>query len=151
MTVVVPDDLKAFLSAGKQLQYDPRGCEPGLIKLLPLDKLVLGEVRVAALAAAAEQGDPHAWQRGYYVIPAVNLVAEADGYDPEFILLWLPEDDAYGTWDNEHYELLVFPGVTWSEIAANPLPYIGAQWDGPEPGIPFAPHPKYPFQQETRH
>ena len=92
------------------------------------------------------QGDPHAGESGYYAIPAVNLVADAEGYEPEYILLWLPNEQAYGTWDTDHAELLVFPDVSWTDIAADPLPFVAAQWDGPEPGVPFVPYPKYPYK-----
>jgi hypothetical protein len=140
--VDIPDDLRAFLTARKRLKYDADECEAGRIKLLPANKLAIGEVWVNARG----KDDPHAGGDGHYAIPAVNLVADAEDHDPEFILLWLPGEGLYGTWDSDHAELLVFPGVTWADIAADPLPYIAAQWDGPEPGVPFAPYPKYPYR-----
>lgn len=145
MAVEIPDDLRAFLSARKRLKYDADECEPGRIKLLPVSKLTVGWVWVNARPADDPQGDPHAGENGYYAIPAVNLVAEAEEYEPEYILLWLPEEGQYGTWDSDHAELLIFPGATWSDIAADPLPYVAAQWDGPEPGALFVPYPKHPY------
>jgi hypothetical protein len=146
MAVDVPEDLRAFLVARKQLRYDASECEPGRIKLLPLSKLAVGEVWVNTRPADAPQRDPHAGEDGHYAIPAFNLVAQAEDYDPDYILLWLPTEGLYGTWDSDHAELLVFPGVTWSDIAADPLPYIAAQWDGPEPGVLFIPYPKHPYR-----
>ena len=146
MAVDLPDDLRAFLSARKRLRYAADECEPGRIRLLPVGKLAVGEVWVNARPADDPQGDPLARGEGHYAIPAVNLVAAAEDHDPEYILLWLPGEGVYGTWDSDHGELLVFPGVTWSDIAADPLPYSAAQWDGPEPGVPFVPYPRYPYR-----
>jgi hypothetical protein len=146
MAADVPDDLRAFLRARKQLRYDGTECEPGKIKLLPLSKLAVGAVWINARPAKDPQGDPHAGEDGHYSIPAVNLVAEAEDYTPDFILLWLPGESQYGTWDDDHAELLVFPRVTWADIVADPLPYVGAQWNGGDPGVPFVPYPKYPYR-----
>jgi hypothetical protein len=146
MAVAIPDDLRAFLRARKQLEYDASDCEPGQIKLLPLSKLKAGEVWVNARPKKKPQGDPNAGGDGYYAIPAVNLVADAEDYDPEFILLWLPDEQLYGTWDSDHAELFVFPDVTWLDIAADPLPYVNAQWDGPDESTRLVPYPKYPYR-----
>ena len=146
MAVTIPDDLRAFLRGRKQLQYDASECEPGQIKLLPLSKLKLGEVWINASDKKKRGGDPHAGEDGHYAIPAVNLIAEAEEYEPDFILLWLPGEESYGTWDCDHAELLVFPGVTWDDIAADPLPYVASQWDGLESAVPLLPYPKYPYR-----
>ena len=143
MAIAVPDDLRSFLRSRKQLEYDTTACEPGQITLLPLSKLKVGQVWVNTRPKKRPQGDPHAGKEGHYPIPSVNLVADAEGYDPEYILLWLPEEGLYGTWDCDHAELRVFPEVTWTDIVADPLPYISAQWEGM--GVPFIPYPKYPY------
>ena len=36
-------------------------------------------------------------------------------------------------------DILVLPGATWSDIAADPLPYVRAQWSGDPPGYYLAP------------
>jgi hypothetical protein len=33
----------------------------------------------------------------------------------------------------------VFPGTTWDDIAADPLPYVNAQWSEEPPGYYLAP------------
>ena len=146
MAADVPDDLRAFLRGRKRLRYDAAECEPGRITLLPLSKLAVGMVWVNARPADDPRGDPHAGGDGHYAIPAVNLVATAEDYDPEYILLWLPGEGLYGTWDNDHAELWVFPGATWADIAADPATYVSAQWDGPDQAVPFVPYPKYPYR-----
>jgi hypothetical protein len=148
MAVNVPDDLNAFLRARKHLQYDVSKCEPREIKLLPLSKLVVDAVWINARPEKDPQGDPHAGEDGHYSIPAVNLVADAEGYVPDFILLWLPEEGIYGTWDSDHAELFVFANIIWSDIAADPLPFINSMWSGCGPGVPFVPYPKYPYRPD---
>ncbi|MCE9562166.1 MAG: hypothetical protein K8U57_08945 [Planctomycetes bacterium] len=151
MAVILPDDLQAFLHRRERLRYDTSFCEPGQIELLPLDRITLGEVWIEPRWKSDPQGDPHAGEKGYYFFPAVNLVSEAEGYKPEFILLWLPNEQLYGTWDDEHYKLFVFPGVTWADIAADPRPYLVAQWEGPEPGVEFVPNAAHCFRPDPLH
>ena len=145
MAVDIPDDLRAFLRAGQRLQYDASSCEPGQIELLPLDQLALGHVCVGT-RPAGDDWDPHAGEAGYYYLPAVNLVAAAEGYDPAYILLWLPGEGQYAAWDSEHCELFVFPDVSWADIAADPRPYIEAQWNLGEPGVVFKPGATHTFR-----
>ncbi len=66
------------------------------------------------------------------LVPAVDLLASCEGgYEPTGVLLWLPAEQQYGTWDNSHGELMVFePHVTWREIAARPIPFLNAPWEG---------------------
>lgn len=145
MPVKIPEDLRAFLRAKKQLEYDADECEPGQIKLLPLSKLKLGKIWINAKSKKKPQGDPHAGEDGHYPIPAINLVADAVDYEPDFILLWLPNEELFGSWDCDHGELWVFPDTTWSEIVADPAPFISTQWDGSETAELFVPYPHYPF------
>ncbi len=146
--IQLPNDLVAFLSEGRQLNYDTSKCEPGQIKLVPYGTYQLGEVWIKPDSHPAAAKNPHAGEKGYYAIPAINLVSQAKGYNPQFILLWLPESGEYGTWDCDHWELRVFPGVTWTDIAASPLKYINAQWypDDVENEV-LVPWPKYAFKK----
>ena len=38
-TLALPEDLAAFLRAGRRLEYDPAKCEAGLVTLLPAGTL----------------------------------------------------------------------------------------------------------------
>jgi hypothetical protein len=147
MTPALPDDLQAFLRDGRQLEYDPSACEPGQVLLLPLGKHTLAEVWIDGKQLVGVADDPHAGNKGYYAVPAINLVGSCEAYDPEHVLLWLPEEGLYGTWDCDHWELCVFPRAAWTDIAADPLPYLNAQWY-PSPAVAelFVPWPKYPFR-----
>ncbi len=62
-------------------------------------------------------------------IPAISLTDESDIFDPEFILMWLPNEQCYGTWDGDHQTVTLFPNTTWADIAKDPAPFLGAQWD----------------------
>jgi hypothetical protein len=121
----LPNDLQDFLHLRKKLKYKTSDCIPGQIVLKSLANLELSEVWVEPL----ENNDPHIEKAGYYSIPAISLIHECEGYDPEFILLWLPNECLFGTWDADHWKLKVFPGVTWRNIVINPIPFINAQWE----------------------
>src|SRR5439155_23191142 len=122
----LPDDLRAFLAAGRQLAYDPSQCEAGRVTLLPLDKLRVGKYLSRPTAhgqVPCLADDPHQ-EEGYYSAAAVNLVAECEHYWPDGILIWLPEERFFGTWQIDHLSILVLPGATWSDIAADPVRYL---------------------------
>lgn len=142
-TFDLPKDTVEFLRAGQQLKYDSTRIEVGEVKLKRLNKLSLGEIWIGT----EMDGDPHAGEDGYYAIPAVSLTGECKAYDPEFILLWLPKEKLFGTWDCDHWVLTVFRGAGWSDIVAKPAGYINAQWDSQDKlGSPFVPWPNYKFK-----
>ena len=135
----IPEDLKAFLARGDQLFYDYSKAEPEKIELCSLNELSTG---VIWLAPEDEYAD------GYHEIPALNLVSNCETYEPDYILLWLPNEKLYGAWDCDHWQLTVFKDTTWTDIVKNPLPYINAQWyPGKGYGQLYRPYSKYPFKQ----
>jgi hypothetical protein len=143
----LPEDLVAFLRAGKQLEYDPVACEAGAITFLPLDRL-----KVEFFPMDGEgPDDPHAGESGSYLVKGVSLVASCDGYDPVGLLLWLPLDGRYGVWDGEHGTLRVFgPEVSWSRIAGDLPRHINAHWE-PDSSVPvsdLAPWGRHPYNPE---
>src|SRR5215831_8871567 len=134
----LPDDLVAFLGAGKQLEYEAEPCEAGAITLVPLTELKLERFPVETGSLAVYEQDPHYPQVNSYLVLGVNLVASCTaGYEPVGMLLWLPVERRYGTWDSSHCGLQVFgPEVTGRRIAANPVPHINARCTGIDPDAP---------------
>ena len=145
----LPEDLIQFLKAGKQFDFGEDESEAGQVTLHRLEDLQLATVLVDSEEAPFQKEDPNAGRDGAYEVPAVSLSAECDGFDPEFILLWLPEEGLFGSWDSDHYDLYVFLNATWNDIVANPIPYLDAQWDlNRQVGEYFKPFPKYPFKED---
>ena len=143
----LPADLVAFIHCGKQPDYNKASCEAGAVEFLTLDKL-----KVEFFPMTPESpDDPHAGECGSYLVPGVSLISVCDNYDPVGLLLWLPLDRRYGTWDGEHGTLRVFPEeVDWSMIA-NDLPhYINSQWglEGSAPLTEFVPWGHHPHNAE---
>ena len=137
----LPPALLTFLRAGRQLEYDSAKCEPGAVGLKELSVLTLGVVWVDSDESSLADESSDATEEGYYEIPAVSLTGACATHDPEFILLWLPNEGMYGTWDCDHWDLQVFRGKSWNDIVADPIAYIGAQWDGSQSKVmePFKP------------
>ena len=143
----LPDDLRAFFAAGRQLAYDPAQCEAGRVTLLPLDKLRVGKYLSRPTAhgqVPSLADDPHQ-EEGYYSVSAVNLVAECEHYWPDGILIWLPEERLFGTWQIDHLSILVLPGATWSDIAADPVRYLNGIMGIGGMTEELKPWPKHPF------
>lgn len=144
----LPQDLVKFFRFGKQLTYNPERCEVGCVKLFTLSQLSLGRVYVDSEESPLAKNDPHVGEYGYYSVPAVDLVASCEGYNPKGILIWLPDFELFGTWDGDHWDVRVFPGVTWTGIVSNPIKYINAQWYPDEIANEFlVPWHKYPFKE----
>lgn len=143
MNLNLPESVLNFLKDGRQFTYDPSECEAGLISLNQLDQLILGEVWIGT----EDESDPHQDEDGYYSVPAVSLTGECEAYDPEYILLWLPNEQLFGSWDCDHWKLTVFPGTSWEDIVADPLIYLNAQWSPDGVGSEFHPWSKYEFRE----
>ena len=145
----LPKDLVKFLKSRKQLQYDPNLIEPGEVKLLPFEDIKPGVVWINSDQAPFEDDDPHIGEDGYYEVPAISLTGECKSYNPEFLLLWLPNEKLYGTWDSDHWDLYVFNDVAWSDIVKSPEVYLDALWNDydREVGEYFKPFPKYKFKK----
>lgn len=146
----LPDDLIAFLRAGNQPEYDPTTCEAGAVILSPLDQLKAEFFPMTS----EDSADPHAGEGGSYLVTGVSLIASCENYDPIGLLLWLPLDGRYGTWDGEHGTLRVFePDAKWSEMAGDLPRYVNAQWglDGSVPVSDLIPWPRHTYNPEQLH
>ena len=127
-----------FLKSGKKLDYVYDHAEPGFVGLCRHDELKEEIIYIEG----TNQGE------SYYEISAVSLTNDNEYYDPEFILLWLPKEKKYGTWDCDHWDLYIFENVNWKDIELNPLPYINCQWDQDQKvGILFDPSGKYDLKK----
>src|SRR5665213_2779674 len=124
----LPKDLDLFLRDGLQLHYDRSFAEPGQITLLGHDDLRLDTFGVHSLGKEHARRDPNRGRIGHYAVPGVNLVLACEGHLPSGILLWVPTEREFGTWDCDHGDLWLFPRTTWQDIATRPLPYINSQW-----------------------
>jgi hypothetical protein len=146
----LPDDLRAFLAAGKRLEYHPDDCEAGAIELVPLEDLKLERFPVET--GPLPEQDPDYPGVNSFLVVGVNLVAHCTGgYEPVGLLLWLPVERRYGIWDSSHCGIQMFgPDVTWERIAAAPVPHIDAGWTGFNPDSPptehLIPWPAHPHQ-----
>ena len=130
----LPKDLTEFLKAKSELIYDHKTVEPDFVGIIDFDKLELGKVWIEGNVSG----------KSYYEIPAINLTDQCERYDPEYILLYLPNEKLYGTWDSDHWTLYVFPNTNWTDITENPAEFINQQWNPKkEIGIEFDPRTNY--------
>jgi hypothetical protein len=144
----LPDELRAFLAAGRKLEYDASKCEAGRIELRSLKSLRLKEYTLRPEESQLGRQDPHAGEDGYYLVPGISLVGRCKSYDPDGILLWLPREERFGTWDCDHHVIQVFPWATWADIVADPVRHLNAQWAYPDAATTerLIPWRKYPFR-----
>lgn len=130
----LPLDLINFLKSNKELEYDYSSIEPNFVGIIDFEKLKLSEIWI--------EGETN--DKSYYKIPAINLTDKCEYYSPEFILLYLPNEKLFGTWDSDHWKLYIFPKATWTDIVSNPAPYLNQQWNPTEEfGLLFNPKENY--------
>lgn len=150
MSLNIPKELEDFLRQGKELEYDRFSCEAGRVTLTELQDLKVEEIRISTknVPRISEHDDPNKNRSGSYIIPAVSLVSDCENYDPDFILLWLPNEKMFGALSGQYSnELIVFPQATWTDIAGDPVRYINAQWKGDYSAAEdFNPWNRYPFK-----
>jgi hypothetical protein len=118
--LTLPDDLVTFLRGPDASTLSAGGY--GTLQLVPLERLCMETLEVTPNYSPFAHDDPHRYDGGFYAVPAVNLV-EGDpdwpSYFPRLAFLWLPSEQRYGSFDQDHGELMLFrPGLTWAEIAS---------------------------------
>lgn len=111
----IPKDYDEILN-----DYNYNEAEPGAVGLISPEDLKVEEVWIEGPISG----------RSYYAIPAINLVSSCEGYDPEFILCYLPNEQKYATWDCDHWVLHCFENIGWVDIKKNPIKFLNAQWSG---------------------
>lgn len=138
----LPQDLIDFISHNKTLSYDKDKCIIGRIELVSINALISGRIYV--------EPKEKSFKKGYYTIPAVDLIAECEGFDAWGILVWLPDIKMFGTWDSDHRKLRVFHNAVWNDIVKDPIKYLNGLWNPHEvENTIFEPDDKYPFTEEA--
>ena len=142
----VYSELEAFLKKGLSLKYEISQSECGQLTLKNYSDLTEEIIEVELEEdhySSVEQlkNGPY----GHYKITAVNLIESCQAYFPDHIILWLPHEESFGTFDTDHSRLSIFENIEWSHITKNPLPYINSQWNdhGHQISKPFDPRGKY--------
>lgn len=129
-TFGLPDDCFEFLGEGKQLWFDVEECEAGPVQLRSTDELKLERLPVETYPNTFREEDPllnkegFYNESGFYSILAVPLTqGDRVSYS---ILLWLPLEKVFATYDDDHHDLLLFHNTTWPQIVADPLKCLNA-------------------------
>lgn len=128
MLHVLPAGTLAFLEGNRVLQYSPSAVECGATVLQSVNDLTIRDFWVNG-DGRDWADDPHGSNTGYYSVPAVDLVRQAEGFEPDGILTWIPKAKSFGTWDSDHWDLIVFAETSWGDIVADPARFLNAQWD----------------------
>lgn len=125
----IPSDLLAFLQSGRSLEYDVTRCEVGQVLLHQAENIRLVEFEINSEHGAKwSEEDPHADEAGYYIVPALDLVADCQNYRPNGILIYIPSLGVYGNFDEDHRSITYFPRITWWNIVGEPVRYLTGQW-----------------------
>lgn len=129
------------MKAGARFDQGPGGGEAGPV--------VLGRSPEAVGLPVDSDGqpwatdDPHRGAGGHYLVLAESLIEDCEGYEPLGLLVWLPREGCFGSWDGDHRNLVTFPGARWADIIADPDRYLGALWQSDDDPVlvPVGLHP----------
>ena len=123
----IPQDLHAFLSRPENRQMTLPDGEIRRLSFFAPDELTTHTFVVDSFELhlnGSLQIDPKE-QRDY---EGYSLIRECNDYSPNGVLVWFPEFDAYGSWDCDHLRIILYPGVTWTDIVREPTWFINGQW-----------------------
>ena len=140
----LPSDLLTFLREGRQLEFDIQKSEIGPIQLVNAEDLQPTTIEVFP-GCQSIVDDPYEELDGLYFVDVYDLIAEAEHYDPEGLFCYITALNCYGCVDSEHGDVITFPGLNWTQLAASPLPYLDAQWDDTSVGSRELPWLYFPF------
>lgn len=118
----LPSDLVAFLNSPNIPSFTMTEGEVRTAELLPLVDLQPTAYHIESDSDEDGGGEEGVEFMGY------SLLKSAGAYDPDGVLAWFPELGEYGAWDCDHHTMITFPGVSWSDIVAEPTWYINGQW-----------------------
>jgi hypothetical protein len=146
----LPDELVTFLRSNSPATLEAAHYET--VTLIPVEELRIETLEVTPNLAPFARDHPHVDDYGHYAVPAINLVrggrSDRNSF-PAWLFLWLPDEWRYGSYDLDHGDLMVYaPEVTWSQIAADPEPFVHASdggRDGPVTIEYLQPWPRYAF------
>ena len=128
MTDSIPNEVVAYLGTHRVFDADFSRSECGVVGLSTVDSLSVRDFWVDG-EGRGWLDDPHSDDDGYYAVPGVDLVNQVEGFDPSAILVWIPGLKSFGTWDCDHWDLIVFEHTQWETITADPVRYLDAQWN----------------------
>ncbi len=128
----VPNDVITYLQSHRSFSADLSGSECGAVVLSTVNSLKAREFWVNG-EGRDWPDDPHQGEDGYYIVAGVDLVEQIDGFDPAGILVWIPAMSLFGTWDCDHWDLILFEHTSWQAIVDNPVHYLDAQWNPDQP------------------
>jgi hypothetical protein len=151
MAVVnIPEALREFLAAGRQLAYNTAVCQNtvGEIEFFPLSDLWVKDfpTRPQDEEGYLRDDDPH-HDDGEYLVPGVDLVCWSTTAAPEGLLVWFPAEGRFGTWAQIPHVIYTFPQATWQDIEADPVRYLTDAFYPEERMEMLKPWPKYPFRK----
>jgi len=58
----------------------------------------------------------------------LSLLSEAGGYDADGVLVWFTNLKAFGAWDCDHHQIMIFEDADWPKIENSLVHYLNAQW-----------------------
>jgi hypothetical protein len=135
---LVPAKVVASLSEGVALDYEPVHWEKPERFRRP-GELELGTFHVdpADTAQNAEpELNPYEGTKCHFEVAGVDLLTPTEEEESEGLLLWLPKERRFATWDSDHWVMWILgEEPVWDEILAHPQRYIEAMFD-PAPTSP---------------
>lgn len=120
----LPPEAVEYLTLHRSFDYPSENCVCGTVTLLPPSELRIQNFRVTG----PEYDSEPPWAG--YMVRGIDLLSSVEGYFHQGVLAWLVDSAVFCSYDNEHENMHIFPGVSWAEICQNAAPFLSAQWSG---------------------
>ncbi len=130
---LIPDDLQNFLATNEDRRFTFERNEESEMEVDSFEFYAPNEVKLSRFTIDTYEYHLNHNETGNdpelrYDIQGVDLIRDCGGYEPEGILIYIPEFQEYGSWDCDHGLIAVYPNVGWSTIETRLVDYVNAQW-----------------------
>lgn len=135
--LTLPPECAAFLAAGGQFTEVHNDCGPVVLRREPVRMIIPVQPQGTIDVDLADLDDDDEYpEPPTHEVVALDLVAQATHGHPTGLLIWLPVEGCFGSWDCDHWRVRAFPGVSWAEVCRDPGSYL-------EGGLPDPPGTSY--------
>ena len=151
----LPREMVSFLNSGESFQFlDPADeIEFSNLSLFHSNELKIQNFPVIYNSEIDGDWDPNKDRSGRYLVAGISIVKTCDNYSADGLLLWLPTEERFGAWDDDHLELWVFSEtVDWDSITKDPGGHLQASCGGDGQDPPFRmlqPWHNHPYVEQS--
>ena len=125
----IPSEVISFLDLVKTLELNFDDSEIGEVKFKSVNQLQTSLVTLFPGSQDIDLDDPYQKFDGLYEVEVIDLIEDAEDYDPSGLFCWIPKLGTFATVDDDHGNVLPFYEFILEDFAQRPFHYLDAGWE----------------------